>query len=154
MAREIERKFLVLNTSYQDLAAGSHYQQGYLNSHKQRVVRVRLSDNSGQLTVKGITSGATRLEFEYKIPVAEAKEMLETICEQPIIDKTRYKIQIEGFIWEIDEFHGENEGLIVAEIELDSEDQKFSKPDWIGEEVTHDSRYYNSNLISNPFKKW
>ncbi|MBT3229426.1 MAG: CYTH domain-containing protein [Candidatus Marinimicrobia bacterium] len=154
MGQEIERKFLVTATSYRDLAKGTHYKQGYLNSQKERVVRVRTIDETGFMTVKGITKGATRLEYEYEIPAKDADELLELLCEQPIIDKHRYKVPMDGFVWEIDEFHGENEGLTVAEIELLSEDQEFSKPDWVGEEVTGDPRYYNSNLIANPYTKW
>ena len=154
MGQEIERKFLVTATSYRDLAKGTHYKQGYLNSQKERVVRVRTIDETGFMTVKGITKGATRPEYEYEIPAKDADELLELLCEQPIIDKHRYKVPMDGFVWEIDEFHGENEGLTVAEIELLSEDQEFSKPDWVGEEVTGDPRYYNSNLIANPYTKW
>jgi len=154
MGQEIERKFLVTATTYRTLATGTHYKQGYLNSQKERVVRVRTIDETGFMTVKGITKGATRLEYEYEIPVKDADELLVQLCEQPIIDKHRYKVPLDGFVWEIDEFHGENEGLTVAEIELLSEDQEFPKPDWVGEEVTGDPRYYNSNLIANPFTKW
>ena len=154
MAREIERKFLVTADSYRELAQGTHYRQGYLNSQKERVVRIRTIDDQGFITVKGITKGATRLEYEYEISVSDANEMLNELCEQPIIEKHRYKIPMDGFVWEIDEFHGENEGLTVAEIELESEDQEYPKPDWIGEEVTGDARYYNSNLIANPYKNW
>jgi len=154
MAQEIERKFLVTATTYRDLAKGVHYRQGYLNSQKERVVRVRTIDESGFITVKGITEGATRLEYEYKIPVKDANELLDLLCEQPIIEKHRYKVPLGDFVWEIDEFHGENEGLTIAEVELTSEDQEFEKPEWIGEEVTGDPRYYNSNLIANPYKNW
>lgn len=154
MGQEIERKFLVNATTYRDLAKGTHYKQGYLNSQKERVVRVRTIDTTGFMTVKGITKGATRLEYEYEIPAKDADELLDQLCEQPIIDKHRYKVAMGNHVWEIDEFHGENEGLTVAEVELESEDQEFPKPDWIGEEVTGDPRYYNSNLIANPYKKW
>ena len=154
MAQEIERKFLVTATTYRELTEGTHYRQGYLNSQKERVVRVRTIDEAGFMTVKGITKGATRLEYEYEIPAKDATELLDLLCEQPIIDKQRYKVKMGDFVWEIDEFHGENEGLTVAEVELESEDQEYPKPDWIGEEVTGDPRYYNSNLIANPFKNW
>ena len=153
MGKEIERKFLVKGNDWRKLAHGTHYRQGYLSTVKERTVRVRIIDDKGFLTVKGITMGASRLEFEYDIPVKDACEMLE-ICEQPIIEKSRYKIKYGGFTWEVDEFYGVNKGLIVAEIELQSEDQKFDKPDWIGEEVTGDPKYFNSNLIKNPFTKW
>ena len=154
MGQEIERKFLVTAADYRDLAKGTHYKQGYLNSQKERVVRVRTIDATGFMTIKGITKGATRLEYEYEIPAKDADELLDQLCEQPIIDKHRYKFAMGEFVWEIDEFHGDNEGLTVAEVELESEDQAFPKPDWIGEEVTGDPRYYNSNLIANPYKNW
>jgi len=154
MGQEIERKFRVTATTYRELAQGTHYRQGYLNSQKERVVRIRTIDDKGFITVKGITKGATRLEYEYEISASDANEMLSELCEQPIIDKHRYKVPMGDHVWEIDEFHGENEGLTVAEVELESEDQKYPKPEWIGDEVTGDARYYNSNLIANPFKKW
>ncbi len=154
MGREIERKFLVTGNDYRELAIGTHYRQGYLNSQKERVVRIRTIDDQGFITVKGITKGATRLEYEYEISVSDANEMLNELCEQPIIEKHRYKVPMGEFVWEIDEFHGDNEGLTVAEVELLSEDQEYPKPDWIGEEVTGDARYYNSNLIANPYKSW
>ena len=106
------------------------------------------------LTVKGITTGATRAEYEYEIPAADADAMLNDLCENPLVEKSRYKIDFDGFVWEVDEFFGENQGLIVAEIELESEDQKFEIPGWIGEEVTGDPKYFNSNLINNPYLKW
>jgi adenylate cyclase len=154
MGQEIERKFLVIAPTYRELAKGTHYKQGYLNSQKERVVRVRTIDETGFMTIKGITKGATRLEYEYEIPASDANELLDLLCEQPIIDKHRYKVKMGEFVWEIDEFHGDNEGLTVAEVELESEDQEYPKPDWIGEEVTGDPRYYNSNLIANPYSKW
>ena len=154
MAKEIERKFLVVGDAWRALASGTTYRQGYLSTVKERTVRVRTIGDKGFMTVKGITVGATRLEYEYEIPAGEANEMLDGLCEQPIIEKDRYKIPHEGFTWEIDEFAGVNAGLIVAEIELPSEDQQFARPDWIGEEVTGDPRYFNSNLIANPFTTW
>ena len=154
MGTEIERKFLMKDDSWRSLAKGTKYRQGYLNSTKERVVRVRTIDDKGFLTIKGITTGATRVEYEYEIPDAEATAMLDELCEKPLIEKNRYKIALGGFTWEVDEFFGENQGLIVAEVELDSEDQKFDKPDWIGEEVTGDPKYFNSNLIQNPYLKW
>lgn len=154
MPVEIERKFLIVDDSWRELAEGTAYRQGYLSTVKERTVRVRTIDDKGYLTVKGITIGATRAEYEYEIPAAEANEMLDTLCEQPIIEKKRYKIPRDGFTWEIDEFGGVNQGLIVAEIELEDENQEFSKPDWIGEEVTGDPRYFNSNLIANPYTAW
>ncbi len=154
MGKEIERKFLVTGDGWRGLAKGTHYKQGYLNSTKERVVRVRTIDDKGFLTIKGITRGAARAEYEYEIPFAEADEMLEQLCERPLIEKTRYKIPFAGLLWELDEFHGENDGLIIAEVELKAEDQAVSKPGWTGDEVTGDARYYNSNLIRNPFKNW
>ena len=153
MAQEIERKFLVSTDEWRSLANPTRYRQGYLSSIKERVVRVRTIDDKGFLTIKGINEGLTRLEFEYDIPLADANSLLD-LCEKPIIEKTRCKIPLDGLIWEIDEFFGDNAGLIVAEVELESEDQAFEKPSWIGEEVSGDPRYFNSNLIKNPFTTW
>ena len=154
MGTEIERKFLMKDASWRSLAEGTKYRQGYLNSTKERVVRVRTIDDKGFLTIKGITTGATRVEYEYEIPDAEATAMLDDLCEKPLIEQNRYKIALGGFTWEVDEFFGENKGLIVAEVELESEDQQFEKPGWIGEEVTGDPKYFNSNLIQNPYRRW
>ena len=154
MGKEIEKKFLIVNDDWRHLATGEPYCQGYLNSEKGRTVRLRTINDLGILTIKGPNVGATRLEYEYEIPVIEARQMLQELCHKPLIEKTRYKIPFAGFIWEVDEFKGENEGLIFAEIELEHEGQKFDKPPWIGEEVTDDSRYYNANLVNNPFSKW
>lgn len=154
MAKEIERKFLITGNAWRALAEGTAYRQGYLSTVKERTVRVRTIDDKGFLTIKGITVGATRAEYEYEIPAADANEMLDDLCERPIIEKNRYKVPLDGFVWEIDEFGGVNDGLLVAEIELESEDQAFTKPDWIGEEVTGDPRYFNSNLIANPYTTW
>lgn len=152
MAKEIERKFRVKEGSWRS-AKGTTFRQGYLNSVKERVVRVRIINDKGYLTIKGLTVGATRLEFEYEIPRRDAEQLLD-ICEKPLIEKTRFKVEEGGFIWEIDEFFGENQGLIVAEVELESEDQNFPRPDWVLEEVTGDPRYFNSNLIKKPYKMW
>ena len=154
MAKEIERKFLVRGDAWRSLAKGAPYRQGYLNSAKERTVRVRIADARAFLTVKGVTVGATRPEYEYEIPFDEGKAMLDTLAEKPLIEKNRYKIPVGGLTWEIDEFLGDNAGLIVAEVELTSEDQAFDMPAWIGEEVTGDPRYYNANLIKNPFTRW
>ncbi len=154
MGKEIERKFLVIGEDWRKLAKGTKYRQGYLNSMKERTVRVRTIDSDGFLTIKGPTVGATRSEYEYKIPGAEADEMLTNLCEKPLIEKFRYKIKQGDLTWEIDEFLGDNKGLIVAEIELQDENQAFDKPAWIGKEVTGDPRYFNSNLVKNPFSKW
>jgi CYTH domain-containing protein len=154
MAKEIERKFLVVGDDWRRLAEGTMYRQGYLNSVKERTVRIRTVGDRAFLTVKGITVGSTRVEYEYEIPVADCNAMLDGLAEQPIIEKKRYRIPFGGLTWEIDEFFGENLGLIVAEVELTSEDQRFDKPAWIGEEVGHDPRYFNSNLIAHPYSKW
>jgi CYTH domain-containing protein len=152
MGKEIERKFRVKEDTWRKVK-GTRYHQGYLNSAKERNVRVRTMEDKAYLTIKGIAIGASRMEFEYEIPLKDANELLE-ICEKPLIEKTRYKIQEGGFVWEVDEFFRENQGLIVAEVELESEDQEFPKPDWVGEEVTGDPRYFNSNLIKNPYTNW
>ncbi|MBQ8869956.1 MAG: CYTH domain-containing protein [Alphaproteobacteria bacterium] len=154
MAKEIERKFLVTGDAWRTLAKGTHYRQGYLNSIKERTVRIRTIDDKAYLTVKGPTVGVTRMEFEYEIPYNDCVEMLKNLAEQPIIEKARYKVPYNGLVWEIDEFFGVNEGLIVAEVELQSEDQVFEKPQWIGQEVSGDPRYFNSNLVNNPYTTW
>ena len=154
MGKEIERKFLVKGDTWRALAKGRHYRQGYLNSAKERTVRVRTIDERAFLTVKGPNSGITRAEFEYEIPLEDARAMLEALAEKPLIEKTRYKIAMGGHVWEVDEFEGENAGLIVAEIELGSENEAFEKPEWIGEEVSGDPRYYNSSLIAHPYRTW
>lgn len=154
MGKEIERKFLVTGDGWRKLATGTHYRQGYLSTVKERTVRVRTIDDKGFLTIKGITVGATRAEYEYAIPVADANAMLNDLCERPLVEKSRHKIKHEGHIWEVDEFKSENQGLILAEIELSDEDERFALPEWIGEEVTGDPRYFNSNLIKNPYTTW
>ena len=154
MSLEIERKFLVRGQEWKNLASGVLLKQGYLSSHPDRTVRVRIEGDSAMLTVKGRTTGATRHEWEYPIPLQDAMAMLDSLCEKPIIEKYRFRIPIGGLIWEVDEFLGENCGLVVAEVELHSEQQEFIKPDWIAEEVTHDSRYFNANLLRNPYGKW
>ena len=154
MGKEIERKFLVKGDAWRALAQGTMYRQGYLNSVKERTVRVRTVGDKAFMTVKGITVGATRAEYEYEIPFGDCNAMLDNLAEKPIIEKKRYKIPFEGLVWEIDEFFGENQGLIVAEVELQSEDQQIPKPAWIGDEVSGDPRYFNSNLIKHPFTKW
>jgi adenylate cyclase len=153
MALEIEKKFLLNNSDWRK-EQGVMYRQGYLNSVKERTVRVRIIGDKGYLTVKGISRGAVRAEYEYEIPGVEAEAMLDDLCEKPLIEKMRYKIAYKGFVWEVDEFCGENQGLIVAEVELESEDQKFEKPEWIGEEVTGDPRYFNANLVHHPYCRW
>ena len=152
MAKEIERKFLIKNDAWRKVR-GIKYRQGYLSSVKERTVRVRTTEEKGYLTIKGIAVGATRMEFEYEIPRKDAEILLD-ICEQPLIEKNRYIMEHGGFVWEVDEFFGENSGLIIAEVELASEDQEFPRPDWVGEEVTEDPRYFNSNLGKNPYTHW
>ena len=154
MGTEIERKFLLTGDAWKKLAKGKYYRQGYLNSQKERTVRVRTLDNRGFLTIKGISVGVTRIEYEYEIPIEDADVLLDELCEQPLIEKKRYKIAFFDFIWEVDEFFGENEGLVLAEIELENEDQQFEKPSWVGNEVSGDPRYFNSNLIKNPYTSW
>lgn len=154
MPQEIERKFLVINENWRHLAHGVRYRQGYLCADKSRTVRVRIAGSRGYLTIKGPTVGATRSEYEYEISSADALAMLEELCPIPQIDKIRYSIAYRGHTWEVDEFLGPNLGLIVAEIELDHEDQPFAKPDWVGREVTGDPRYYNSALCQTPYSLW
>ena len=155
MALEIELKFLVKNNSWKKQAQGTLYRQGYISTNKNRTVRVRTIDDKAFLTIKGISVGATRKEFEYEIPFKDAVTMLDELCQKPIIEKIRYKIDAgDNLVWEIDEFLGENKGLIVAEVELQSENQIFKKTDWLGLEVTSDRRYYNSSLVAFPFSKW
>ena len=155
MAKEIERKYLVLNDSYKAYSTVTYIQQGYISTKKERVVRVRIKDDKGYITIKGENNGAVRLEYEYPIPVTEAKEIIENLCQKPIIEKRRYNFRTaDGHLWEIDEFFGENEGLVVAEIEIEREDEEYEIPEWVGEEVTSDMRYYNSNLMQNPYKNW
>jgi adenylate cyclase len=154
MAKEIERKFLVVGDVWRRLAQGVRYRQGYLSSAKERTVRIRTVGDRAFLTVKGPTVGVTRLEFEYPVPYEDGVAMLENLAEQPVIEKLRYKIPADGFVWEIDEFLGANKGLITAEIELRSEDQPFPKPEWIGEEVSGDPRYYNAMLVAHPYTTW
>ena len=155
MAQEIERKFLVKG-EYQSLATQSHrITQGYISSHPERNVRIRIKEDKGFLTIKGKgnESGTTRFEWEKEISLAEAKELMK-LCEPGVIDKTRFLIPIGAHIFEVDEFYGENDGLTMAEIELSSEDETFQKPEWLGDEVTGDIKYYNSQLMKNPFTKW
>ena len=154
MGKEIERKFLVSGDAWRSLIKGTACRQGYLNSAKERTVRIRTIDDRAFLTIKGLNVGATRAEYEYEIPVADGEAMLDGLAEKPIIEKKRYKVLFAGLTWDIDEFFGENGGLIVAEVELENEAQIFEKPAWAGEEVTADPRYFNSNLIKHPYSKW
>jgi len=154
MGTEIERKFLVRGDDWRKLAKGTAYRQGYLSTVKERTVRVRTIGAEGFLTIKGVTKGATRAEYEYPVPASDANEILTNLCEKPLIEKNRYKIAHAGLVWEVDEFFGDNLGLIVAEVELTSESQTFEKPTWVGDEVTGDPRYFNSNLTKKPFTTW
>jgi len=154
MAQEIERKFLIQDTSIVDSLAGERLTQGYLSHDKNATVRVRIAGTTGWLTIKGKTVGATRSEFEYPVPEEDARQMLDELCNAGVIDKTRYRLPQGELCWEIDVFHGDNDGLIVAEIELPSEDTPFDRPAWLGEEVTGDPRYYNSALSTNPYTQW
>jgi len=154
MAQEIERKFLLASDQWRSGAEGRLYRQGYLSTDKARTVRVRIVGERGLLTIKGLTRGISRLEFEYDIPLADATRLLDELCHRPLIEKTRYEVTHGGLTWEIDEFHGDNAGLIVAEVELASEDQDIELPEWVGAEVSGDPRYYNSNLAQHPFSKW
>ncbi len=154
MAKEIERKFLVKDDSFKQGASVAYFHQGYLSAEPSRSVRIRVEGNIGKLTIKGMSKGFTRDEFEYEIPLDEAKYMLENMCMQPTIEKKRYKVVVGEYMWEIDEFAGDNAGLVMAEVELPSEDATFASPSWLGEEVTGDVRYYNSSLTKNPYKEW
>jgi adenylate cyclase len=151
---EIERKFLLRGQAWRQLGEPVLLRQGYLSSDPARTVRVRIEGARGTITIKGKNAGATRAEWEYDIPVGEAGELLDTLCERPLIEKYRRRIVYAGHTWEVDEFLGENAGLAVAEIELASEDEAFDRPGWIGEEVTGDARYYNSSLIRTPYSLW
>lgn len=155
MALEIERKFLVTGDFRRETFEVSRIRQGYLNSHPGRTVRVRVRDERAYLTIKGASdeNGLSRYEFEQAIPLEDAEELLK-ICEPGMIDKERFLVKKGNHTWEIDVFHGENEGLIVAELELRSEDEPFERPDWLGEEVSGDRRYYNSELTKHPFHRW
>lgn len=153
---EIERKFLVNSEDFKSQASHKNQiAQGYLNSNPERTVRVRVKGESGFLTIKGKgnDTGMTRFEWETEISLAEAKNLIQ-LCENGVIDKIRYEVEIGNHTYEVDEFFGDNEGLVVAEIELKSEDEDFEKPTWLGQEVTNDERYYNAYLSNNPFKNW
>ncbi len=156
MPEEIERKFLVDINKLTLPEKGEEIKQGYIpvSSETQTVVRVRIKQPNAYLTIKGGNKGAVRAEYEYPIPLSDAEEILTQLCQKPLIEKTRYKIQVDAHVWDIDIFFGDNAGLTIAEIELSHEQEKFVLPAWALEEVTYDKRYYNSNLILNPFKDW
>ncbi len=151
---EIERKFLVTGTAWKTGTRGRRLRQGYLAIDPQRQVRVRTAGDEAWLTIKGRAEGMRRLEFEYPIPLAQAERLLDELCQLPIIDKTRYEVLLGRHTWEIDEYHGANAGLLVAEIELEAEDEHFTLPEWTGKEVTHDPRYANASLVSRPYRDW
>lgn len=155
MAKEIERKYLIDVDKWEKIEkpSGQHYRQGYLITDPHKTIRVRLTDTRGFLTIKGISTGATRLEYEYEIPFAEAKELLDNFSISEL-SKIRYNISFKNKTWEVDEFLGDNAGLLVAEIELQSEDEAFELPEWVGKEVTEEEKYYNANLTMNPYKNW
>jgi len=156
MAQEIEKKFLVTSDGFKrEAVKETRITQGYLSSVPARTVRVRIKGKAGFITIKGIgnDSGASRYEWEKEIPVKEVEELLK-ICEPGVIDKTRYEVKAGNHTFEVDEFYGENQGLVVAEVELQAENDHFEKPAWLGEEVTGDVKYYNSMLMKTPFTKW
>jgi adenylate cyclase len=155
MAVEIERKFLLKDQSWREIAEqGKSYCQGYLSEAGPGSVRVRIEGSQAKLNIKSATLNMSRLEYEYDIPVIDAREMLDSVCIKPLIEKTRYHVWFAGKCWEVDEFIGENQGLIVAEIELENEQEALTLPDWVGEEVTADPRYYNVSLVKHPYKDW
>ncbi|PSF31157.1 adenylate cyclase [Aphanothece hegewaldii CCALA 016] len=155
MAIEIERKFLVKGDAWKKQAKSKLYRQGYIATKDGiTTVRIRIAGEQAFITIKGKTEGIGRAEFEYEIPLEDAVIMLDKICDRPLVEKIRYKLQIDDLVWEIDEFLGENEGLVMAEVELKDEKQQVNLPEWISEEVTHDLRYYNVNLAKNPYKNW
>jgi len=154
LAKEIERKFLVTGEPWKSFPPGTRYRLGYLSAQPERSVRVRSDGRSGKLTIKGITRGATRDEFEYDIPLPDAEYLLDHLCERPLIEKIRHKVAVGGRTWEVDVFEGDNAGLVVAEIELEDEGQKFDLPIWVSREVSDDPRYFNANLIRNPYRTW
>jgi CYTH domain-containing protein len=153
MGVEIERKFLLRGDAWRALGTPVLLRQGYLSSTRARVVRVRIEADQARLTIKGPNAGTRRGEWEYPIPLADADDLL-ALCEQPLIEKYRRRIDHAGLVWEVDEFLGANQGLLVAEVELTSSDQHVDLPDWIGEEVSDDARYFNANLIRHPYSQW
>jgi CYTH domain-containing protein len=154
MAQEIERKYLLRSDAWRQGAEGIVYRQGYLCVDPERTVRVRVIGEQGTLTIKGKTEGIARAEYEYSIPVADANSMLDQLCFRPLIEKTRYRVEHGGLVWEIDDFAGENQGLVMAEVELHRPDQEIELPGWVGQEVSDDSRYYNANLVEHPYSQW
>ena len=155
MTIEIERKFLVINDNWRSLAQGKVYRQGYIETaNKITTIRVRIIGEKAYLTIKSKTEGISRHEFEYPVPLEDGKIMLDTLCNRPLIEKIRYQLYHDNLMWEIDEFQGENQGLIIAEVELQDENQIINLPDWVGKEVSHDPKYYNVNLTKYPYQTW
>lgn len=154
MQLEIERKFLLKSDDWRSLGVPVLYQQGYLLISESKTIRIRTIGNCGYLTVKSAAKGLSRLEFEYEIPISDANSLMNHLCEKPLIKKYRTKIKIDDLVWEVDEFLDDNKGLIIAEIELQHEDQKFILPEWIGKEVTGNYCYNNSYLVKHPFNSW
>ena len=154
MATEIERKFRVSTDQYKQLAKPLYCKQGYLDTQNEPLVRVRIIDEKAYLTLKGKNNGISRLEFEYEIPIPDANTLLSNFCSTAFIEKNRFIFSVENTTWEVDEFLGENLGLVVAEVELASENADFYKPSWIGKEVSHESKYYNYKLVNHPYSKW
>ncbi|MCI0505232.1 MAG: CYTH domain-containing protein [Gammaproteobacteria bacterium] len=155
MATEIERKFLVLNDDWRKLATRQKIlKQGYFAGGGKASIRIRVVDESANINIKSATLDVARKEYEFPVPYADAREMLEQLCEKPLIEKTRYYVPYGNHIWEVDEFTGDNAGLVVAEIELLEMNESFEKPPWLGEEVSHDTRYYNVCLVKHPYKDW
>ena len=155
MGVEIERKFLVVDDSWREAApAGVRYRQGYLSTDPGSAVRVRVSGDRAWLSIKSATVGVTRREYEYEIPATDAHAILEELCVKPLIEKTRFVVEHDGRVWEIDVFGGDNAGLVVAEVELESEDAEVALPAWAGEDVSDDARYYNQRLVEHPYSRW
>lgn len=155
MAKEIERKFTVISDDWKNNVSHScRFRQGYMGTDDKASIRIRIEDDKANINIKSATLGISRHEFEYEIPLTDAEEMLNNLCHQPQIDKIRHFVEYQGKTWEIDVFEGDNAGLVVAELELDSETEPFEKPDWAGEDVSHDTRYYNVCLVKHPYKDW
>ncbi len=154
MAEEIERKFLVADPSFLHGVEGIDCTQGYMPGRERSVVRIRIKGQRGFLTIKSAARGIARSEFEYEIPLSDAREMLALLCDKPLVEKTRYEVSFADNLWEVDVFSGLNNGLVLAEIELEAADQDFEKPPWLGREVSHDDRYFNSQLARNPYSTW
>jgi adenylate cyclase len=155
MATEIERKFLLVSDDWRhDADSGTRFRQGYLIGAEKASVRIRIEGERANINIKSATLGVRRQEYEYPIPMSEAEEMLDTLCEQPQIEKTRYLVPYAGHTWEVDVFSGKNAGLVVAEVELKSEDETIALPPWVGEEVSDDTRYYNVCLVKHPYSEW